>query len=855
MLEKQNIVNTYIEDEIKNSYIDYSMSVIVGRALPDVRDGLKPVHRRILYAMNELSLSHNKPYKKSARIVGEVLGKYHPHGDTAVYDALVRMTQDFSLRYPLIDGQGNFGSIDGDSPAAMRYTEARMSKISSEILKDIEKETVEFKPNFDETLLEPEVLPSILPNLIINGSNGIAVGMATNIPPHNLNEVCDAITFLLDNSECSIKDLMKFIKGPDFPTGAFICGLEGIKNAYETGRGSLTVQCRAFIETGKQGGKESIIITEIPYQLNKNNLIEKIADLVRDGKIEGISDVRDESDREGMRIVIEIKRGAVAQVVLNKLYKLTELKTTFGVIMLAIVHGQPKILNLKELLVNFIEFRKEVIIKRTKFDLKKAELRAHILEGLKIAIANIDEVIEIIKKAKDYNDAKTKLMSRFELTEIQTDAILEMRLQRLTGLEVQKLETEYLELIQLIEYLKSILENPYMVINLIKEEMKQLKEIYGDARRTEITAESKELSVEDLIADESVIITISHTGYIKRMNINIYRSQGRGGKGKYGMETKEDDFVEHMFVATTHNYILFFTDKGKCYWLKVYDIPEGGRLSKGKAIVNLLPLESGEKIRAFVNVKKFTEEEYLFFTTEKGTVKKCNLMLFSNPRNSGIIAITLPKDDNLIEVKITDGKTDILLGTKHGKAIRFSETVIRSMGRSAYGVRGIRLDKGDRVIGMMPLKPAMTILAVTELGFGKRTDESEYRKTGRGGKGIINIKRTDKNGDTVSILGVNDDDELMIITHNGVIMRQKIKEISSIGRNTQGVRVIRLAQGDKVMDICRVAPEENGNGNGTEIENGTGTKNGTESDNNNEINNGGIDELEKSSPSEENNEM
>jgi len=814
LIENGNIINAYIEDEMKNSYIDYSMSVIIGRALPDVRDGLKPVHRRILYAMNELSLTYNKPYKKSARIVGEVLGKYHPHGDTAVYYALVRMTQDFSLRYPLIDGQGNFGSIDGDSPAAMRYTEARMAKIASELLKDIEKETVDFRPNFDETLQEPEVLPSVLPNLILNGSSGIAVGMATNIPPHNLNEVCDAIIFLLDNPDCSVKDLMNFIKGPDFPTGAIITGREGIINAYETGKGTINIQSRAFIEVGKQGGKENIIISEIPYQVNKANLIEKIAELVREDKIDGISDIRDESDREGIRIVIEIKKGAIAKVVLNQLYKHTQLQSSFGIILLAIVNGKPRVLNLKEILTYFVEFRKEVIIKRTKYDLKKAELRAHILEGLKIAIANIDEVIELIKKAADFNDAKNKLMNRFELTETQAQAILEMRLQRLTGLEVTKLETEYLELIQTIEYLKSILENPYMVINLIKEEMENLKKEYGDKRKTEIIADSKELSVEDLIADENVVITISHSGYIKRMNINIYKSQARGGKGKYGMETKEDDFVEYMFVASTHNYILFFTNKGKCYWLKVYDIPEGGRLSRGKAIVNLLPLEQDEKIKAFVNIKKFSDSEYLFFTTEKGIVKKCNLMLFSNPRSSGIIAMTIPPDDNLIEVKVTDGKTDILLGTKSGKAIRFSETEVRPMGRTAYGVRGIKLSKGDKVVGMIPLVSGMSILAVTDVGFGKRTDESEYRKQSRGGKGIINIKRTEKNGNTIAILGVNNTDELMLITQNGIIIRLYVKDISNIGRNTQGVRVIRLNENDKVMDVCRVIPdEENGNGN------------------------------------------
>lgn len=793
---------------MKKSYIDYSMSVIIGRALPDVRDGLKPVHRRILYAMNELSLYFNKPFKKSARIVGEVLGKYHPHGDTAVYDSLVRMTQDFSLRYPLIAGQGNFGSIDGDSAAAMRYTEAKMSKIASEMLKDIDKETVDFKLNFDETLQEPEVLPAVLPNLILNGSSGIAVGMATNLPPHNLNEVADAIIYLLENPDAQITDLMKFIKGPDFPTGAIICGYSGIKDAYLTGRGSITVRGRAHIETGKSGGKESVIISEIPYQLNKNNLIEKIADLVRDGKIEGVSDVRDESDREGMRIVIELKRAAVPQVILNKLYKLTQIQTSYGIIMLAIVQGQPKVLNLKEILVNFIDFRKEVILNRTRFDLRKAELRAHILEGLKIAITNIDEIVELIKKASDVKDAHDKLLKRFLLSDIQAKAILEMRLQKLTGLEVKKLEDEYIELIKLIEDLKNILETPSRVLNIISDEMKSLKDNYGDERRTEIIAKTGELNVEDLIADESVVITISHSGYIKRMNINLYKSQARGGQGKFGMETKDDDFVQHLFVATTHNYILFFTDKGKCYWLKVYDIPQGGRLSKGKAIVNLLATEQGERITAFVNVKKFTEDNYLFFATEKGTVKKCNLMLFSRPRTNGIRAMTIPDDDHLIGVQITDGKTDILLGTAFCKAIRFNETEIRSMGRSAYGVRGIRLAKGDKVVGMVTLQNDMTILAITENGFGKRTTSDEYRKQTRGGQGVINIKKTTKNGETVGILGVKDDDDIMIITQNGIINRQSVKNISTIGRNTKGVIIIRLKMRDKVMCICRVVPDE-----------------------------------------------
>jgi len=804
----EKIVPIYIEDEMKDSYISYAMSVIVGRALPDVRDGLKPVHRRILYAMKDLHLEHNKPYKKSARIVGEVLGKYHPHGDVAVYDSLVRMVQDFSLRYPLVDGQGNFGSVDGDPSAAMRYTEARMAFITDWILQDIEKETVKFVPNFDESLKEPVVLPATLPNLLINGASGIAVGMATNIPPHNLLEVVDSVVFLIDNPDAEIKELMKRVKGPDFPTGGIIRGSEGIKEAYTTGRGRVKVYAKACVEEGK-GGRESIIITELPYQVNKANLIENIAALVRDRKVEGISDVRDESDKDGMRIVIEPKRGENTQVILNQLYKHTQMKDTFGIIMLALVEGKPKILNLKELLSLYISHRKDIVIKRTRFDLAKAQARAHILEGLKIALKHLNAVIKTIRESKSPEAARNALVKKFGLSEKQAQAILEMQLQRLTALERDKINKEYLELIKKIEYYESILKSERKVLEIIKEEILELKKRFGDERRTEIAhGEMKEMEVEDLIAEEDVVITISHSGYIKRLPVSSYRKQRRGGKGVTGADKKEEDFIEHLFVATTHEYILFFTDKGKAYWLKVHEIPQAGRISKGKAIVNLLALGHGEAVSAFTPVKEFTDEGYLVLVTRQGLIKKTPLSAFSNPRKGGIIAITLDKDDTLIGARLTDGKQEIVLATRSGKAIRFSEKQVRDMGRAAKGVKAISLGKKDCVIGMGLPERETTLLTVTELGFGKRTDLKDYRLQSRAGKGIINVKVTGKNGEAVGLTSVKEDDEIMLITSEGMLVRFPVKDIRKVGRATQGVRIIKLGSKDKVTSVAKVAAKE-----------------------------------------------
>jgi len=803
----EKIVPVYIEDEMKDSYISYAMSVIVGRALPDVRDGLKPVHRRILYAMKELNLEHNKAYKKCARIVGDCLGRYHPHGDVAVYDALVRMAQDFSLRYPLVDGQGNFGSVDGDAPAAMRYTEAKLAHITDWMLQDIEKDTVRFVPNFDESMEEPTILPAVLPNLLVNGSSGIAVGMATNIPPHNLNEVCDAICALIDKPEIDIKELMKYVKGPDFPTGGIIRGKEGIKSAYLTGRGLLKIHAKAGIEEQKSG-KETIIITELPYQVNKANLIESIADLVRDKKIEGISDLRDESDKDGIRVVVELKRGENAQVVLNNLYKHTQMRETFGVNILALVNGKPQILNLKQLLENYVEHRKDIIIRRTKFDLNKAQDRAHILEGLKIALDNLDKIIKTIKQSKDPQTAKEALMKNFGLSEKQAVAILEMQLQRLTALEREKIDEEYLELIKKIALYKAILESEKKVLEIIKTEIGELKEKFGDQRRTDILSEVEDLAIEDLITEEDVVITISHSSYIKRLPVSAYRKQKRGGKGVTGSDMKEEDFIEHLFIASTHDYVLFFTTKGRVYWLKVHEIPEASRQSRGKAIINLMQLEQGEGISAYIPVREFKEGQFLVMATKMGLIKKTELTAFSNPRKGGIIGITIEKDDELIGVKLTDGQKELTLATKEGKAIRFPEDHVRDMGRGAKGVRGIRLGKKDVLIAMEVVEKDATLLTVTNNGFGKRTDFSEYRVQSRGGKGIINIKAGKKNGLAVGVKSVTDKDELMLITGQGMIVRCAVKDIRTTGRSTQGVRLMKLGSKDEVASVAKVVPEE-----------------------------------------------
>ncbi len=805
----EKIIPVSLEEEMKSSYIDYSMSVIVSRALPDVRDGLKPVHRRVLYGMHELGLAYNKPYKKSARIVGEVLGKYHPHGDTAVYDTMVRMVQDFSLRYPLVDGQGNFGSVDGDSPAAMRYTEARLARIADEMLRDLDKNTVNFVPNFDDSLQEPSVMPSYLPNLLVNGSSGIAVGMATNIPPQNLSEVIDGLIALIKNPDITSEKLMKYVIAPDFPTGGIIYGYQGVKDAYTTGRGRVVVRAKANTETLKNG-RENIIISELPYQVNKANLIEKMADLVRAGKLSDISNIRDESDRDGMRVVIELKRDAQPAVVLNQLFMHTQMQTTFGVIMLALVNGAPKVLTLKEIMYHFINHRMDVLIRRTKYDLDAAERRAHILEGYIIALDNIDAVIETIKKSRDTETAKNNLMKKFKLSEIQAKAILDMRLQRLTGLERKKIEDEYKEVIKLIEKLKGILASEEKRYLIIKEELLEIKERYGNPRRTEIIYNYEEFSLEDVIAEEDVVVTITHSGFIKRFPVSGYRRQGRGGKGVTGAGTKEDDFIEHMFIASTHHYILFFTDQGKCYWLKVHELPEGGRATRGRSIINLIEKDKEENITAFVSVKEFKDDNYLIMATEKGTVKKTVLSAYSNVRKGGINAINVVKGDRLISVKMTDGTNDIVLGTKNGFAIRFNEKDVRDMGRTATGVRGVNLGKGDIVVGLLVMKRNDNILVVTENGYGKRSDINDYRITRRGGKGVITVKTSEKVGKMIAMMDVVDGDELVIITTHGMVIRQSVKAIRVMGRNTQGVRVIRLNDEDKIADIAKVVPEEEG---------------------------------------------
>ena len=807
-VNRDNTIPRDIIEEMRESYLNYSMSVIVSRALPDVRDGLKPVHRRILYGMSEIGSQWNRPYKKSARIVGDVMGKYHPHGDSSVYDALVRMAQDFSMRYELVDGQGNFGSVDGDNAAAMRYTESRMTKLSGEMLKDLEKNTVDWLPNFDETLKEPSVLPSVIPALLINGSEGIAVGMATKIPPHNLIEIINGLVELINDTKTTADELMKHIKGPDFPTAGLILGMDGLKQAYETGRGKIKMRARAHIENSKSG-KGSIVVTELPYQVNKSNLVEKIADLVRNKKIVGISDLRDESDKDGIRVVIETKRDAVPEVILNQLYKHTQLQDTFGIILLALVNGVPKVMSLKEALERFIDFRHDVVVRRTKFELEEAEARAHILEGLKIALDNIDDVIMIIRSSKDATHAKEGLMNSFNLSEKQSQAILDMRLQRLTGMEVEKVVQEYKEIIQLISHLKGILESRAQRMDIIKSELMDVRNNYGDKRRTEIIPVDSDFSMEDMIAEEEVVLTITHQGYIKRTALNTYRTQRRGGRGVQGATSKEEDFVEHLFIANTHNYMLFFTDLGKCYWLKVYDIPQGGRATRGRAIVNLIGCEPGERVEAFVSVKEFDDDHYIIMATQKGIIKKTVLSAYGNPRKGGIYAIDIRDKDKLIEARITNGENDILIGTREGKSIRFSESDVRASGRKTMGVKGIRLSaKDDQVVGMLVVKREGTILVATEKGYGKRTDVIQYRTQKRGGKGVLTMRCTNKTGKMVKIMEVVDLDDLIIITDAGVLMRQRMSDIRTIGRVTQGVRLVKLDDGSSISSITRVMHEE-----------------------------------------------
>ena len=798
-----------IEDEMRSSYLDYAMSVIVGRALPDVRDGLKPVHRRILFGMNEMGLAHNRTYRKSAKIVGEIMGNYHPHGDSAIYDTLVRMAQDFNMRYLLVDGQGNYGSMDGDSPAAMRYTEARMTKLAEEMLADIDKETVDFGPNYDESRQEPLVLPTKVPNLLINGAGGIAVGYATNIPTHNISEVIDGLLLLLENSDVTIAQLMKKIPGPDFPTAGFIYGMSGIKEAYETGRGLLTLRAKVVVESDERTERERLIVTEIPYQVNKAKLIEKIAELIQDDRIKGISDLRDESsDREGVRVVIDLKRNEIPLVVLNNLYKHTQLETTFGVIMLALVNNRPEVLNLKQILHHFLEHRREVVVRRTIYELRKAEERAHILEGLKIALDNLDAVITLIRRSQSPDEARAGLMRQFSLTDIQANTILDMRLQRLTQLERVKLVEEYQEVLKQIEYLKSVLASEALVRSIIKDELTQLREAYSDERRTQIVKEEAEISLEDLIAEEEVVVTISHAGYIKRNASSLYRAQRRGGKGKIGMGIKDEDFVETLFTASTHDTLLFFTDAGKVFWLKVHEIPEASRAAKGKALVNLLALAGSEKVTATLAVKDYPEDRFVVMATKNGLIKKTELSAYSNPRQGGIIALGLEDGDKLIGVQVTDGQREILLGTKQGITIRFSESDVRPMGRTAYGVKGITLEEGNEVIGMETITPDSTtaILTVTEGGYGKRTPVGEYRVQGRGGKGIISVKTTERNGLAVGFLQVRDSDEIMLMAAQGKVLRCKVGDIREIGRNTQGVRVLDLeGDDDRVVAVARLA--------------------------------------------------
>lgn len=815
MAEGEKIIPINIEEEMKTAYIDYSMSVIVSRALPDVRDGLKPVHRRVLYGMLDLGVLSNRPYKKSARIVGEVLGKYHPHGDGSVYDAMVRMAQDWSLRYPLIDGQGNFGSMDGDSPAAMRYTEARLRKLAEEMLADIDKETVDFTLNFDDSLKEPTVLPAKVPNLLVNGASGIAVGMATNMAPHNLTEVIDGTIAYIDNKEITIDELMKFVKAPDFPTGGIIYGYGGVKEALHTGRGKIVMRARAIIEQ-TDNGRERIIVSEVPFQVNKAEMIKRTADLINEKKIEGISDIRDESDREGIRVVYELRRDAIANVVLNNLYKFTGLQTSFSVNNVALVGGRPMLLNLKDQLVHFVNHRHEVVIRRTQYELSEAEKRAHILEGLLIALDHLDEVIALIRSSQTPQIAQDGLMEKFGLSEIQSKAILEMRLQRLTGLERDKIRDEYAELKKLIDYYKDVLANETLRMEIIKDELAEIRSKYGDERRTEIVYTGDEISMEDMIADEDVVITISHKGYIKRTALTEYRTQGRGGRGARGSSTRDEDFVEHIYVASTHNYMLFFTEKGRCHWLKVYEIPEGNKTSKGRAIQNLISILPDDKVKAFINVKTLENEEYInqnfiVMCTKNGTIKKTALEAYSRPRASGINAINIEDGDHLLEARLTNGKNEIMLATRKGKLVRFDEETVRPMGRNSIGVKGVSLDgSDDEVVGMVCVNDTVkeSVLVVSEKGYGKRSDVDEYRKTNRGAKGVKTINITDKTGNLVAIKVVEENDDLMIMTKSGVTIRMDMTEIRVMGRATQGVKVIRLDDQDEIASIAKVEVDE-----------------------------------------------
>ncbi len=805
-----NLHEVSIEQEMSVSFMDYAMSVIIARALPDVRDGLKPVQRRILTTLNDLGLSHNKAFRKCAKIAGDVSGNYHPHGEAVVYPALARMAQEFSLRGLLVDGQGNFGSVDGDPPAAMRYTEARMTLLAENLLADIEKDTVDYRPNYDNTRTEPSVLPSRVPNLLLNGSTGIAVGMATNIPPHNLGELCDTLVHVLENADATLEEILERMPGPDFPTAGIINGRSGIRSYYETGRGSVQMRARSVVEINARTNRQSIVVTEIPYALNKSRLIEKIADLVRAQKIMDISDIRDESDRSGMRIVIDLKRDAVGGAVLNQLYKHTQMQTSFGVILLALVNNQPRVMGVKEMLFHFLRYRREVVLRRSRFELKKAENRAHILEGYRIALDNIEEVIALIRGSKTPEEARGGLMRNFSLTQPQAQAILEMRLQRLTGLERDKIEAEYEELQKAIAHLREVLVDGKLQTSIIKKELLEVREKFADERRTEIVDETSEISLEDMIVEEDMAVTISNSGYIKRNAITLYRSQRRGGKGVMGMGTKQEDFVEQLFIASTHDYMMFFTSRGRCHWLKVHEIPQGGRAARGKAIVNVLQLAAGEFVSAVMPVRKFEPDRYILMATRKGVLKKTQLTAFSRPRAGGIIALNLDEGDELIGVGQTDGNLDVFLGTKDGKAIRFPEGKVRAMGRNTRGVRGIDLAKDDYVIGMEVVSPGDIILTATEFGYGKRSRVDDYRLTNRGGKGVINIKVTEKNGPVIGIQRVTEDDEFMLITIGGQLIRSRVQKVSIIGRATQGVRLIGVKEGDRVAALARI--EENGNG-------------------------------------------
>jgi DNA gyrase subunit A len=808
MYQSEKHAEISIEKEMKKSYLDYAMSVIIGRALPDVRDGLKPVHRRVLFAMRELKNDWNKPYKKSARIVGDVIGKFHPHGDQAVYDTIVRLAQDFSMRYPLVDGQGNFGSVDGDPPAAMRYTEIRMKRLAHEMLEDLEKETVDFTPNYDESLFEPVVLPAKIPSLLINGSAGIAVGMATNIPPHNLSEVIEALKALIDNPQISAAELIELVPGPDFPTGAMIYGTEGIRSAYQTGRGAVRIRARLLVEKDKRTQRETLVITELPYQVNKAKLIEKIAELIRDKNIEGVRFVRDESDREGMRIALGLKKDQIAGVIINQLYKHTRLETSFGIIFLAVVNGRPEILNLKEILQYFVLHRKEIVIRRTRYDLKRAEDQAHILEGLKIALDNLDDVVALIRASKSPAEAKAQLIKKFSLSEKQAQAILDMRLQRLTGLEREKIQKDYKNILKDIARFKEILASERLVLNIIKAELTEIQEQFGDDRYTEIIEETKEITIEDMIVEEDMVVTISKRGYIKRNPITLYRNQRRGGKGKTAMGTKEDDFVEHLFIASTHHTFLFFTNQGRVYWRKVYDMPQAGRMSLGKAIVNLLNFGKDERLTTVLAVPEFEPGYHVLMATKHGVIKKTDLMAFSRPRSGGIIALNLLQGDELIAARITDGTLNVFLGSRMGKAIRFHESDVRPSGRVATGVRGMRLVEGDQIVGAEVLSHGQTLFALTENGYGKRTSIDEYPVQKRGGKGVISIKTTERNGLVIGIILVSEDDDLMLMTNIGKVIRMQVNSISVISRNTQGVKLMGMDAEERVVGAARLAEKE-----------------------------------------------